>query len=123
MLNQVCVLTIKVKDMEEGVDFYTNILDFKVAQRYGDTIIRLEHNGVPLILEKAAKQDTTTSTKVLLGIQSQNIQGDFQRLQEKGVSILSSKPLPCPPGFYFVIEDYSGNQLEIVEYVDQEMEE
>ena len=57
MLNQVCVLTIKVNDLEKAVEFYTNILDFTVEKKYGDTIIQLTHHGLPFILEKG---DTTS---------------------------------------------------------------
>lgn len=118
MLNQVCVLTIKVTNMEEAVDFYTKVLDFNVSKRYGENIISLEHNGLPLILEKAEITDVPTSNTVLLALKSSNIQEDYKRLQDKGVKILFDEPKPCPPGFFFVIEDSSGNQLEIVEFVD-----
>jgi lactoylglutathione lyase len=117
MLNQVCVLTIKVRDMEKDVQFYTEKLDFKVSKKYGENIISLEHNGLPLILEKAETENTPTSSNVLLAIQSSNIHEDFKKLQDKGVKIISEEPMPCPPGYFFVIEDNSGNQLEIVEFV------
>ncbi|MEQ2525083.1 VOC family protein [Bacillaceae bacterium CLA-AA-H227] len=118
MLNQVCVLTIKVTNMEEAVDFYTNVLDFSVAKKYGENIISLDHNGLPLILEKAEKVNVPSSSSVLLAINSSNIQEDFKKLQDKGVKILFDEPKPCPPGYFFVIEDNSGNHLEIVEFVD-----
>jgi lactoylglutathione lyase len=117
MLNQVCVLTIKVSDMDKGVAFYTETLDFKVRKKYGENIISLEHNGLPLILEKAEDNALPSST-VLLAIQSNDIQKDFQRLKSSGVKVISNKPMPCPPGYYFIIEDSSGNQLEIVEFIN-----
>jgi lactoylglutathione lyase len=118
MLNQVCVLTIKVNDMEKGVAFYTEMLDFNVSKKYGDNIISLEHNGLPLILEKTDDSDKPVGSNVLFAIQSSNIQEDFKKLQEKGVKIISEEPMPCPPGYYFVIEDFCGNQLEILEFVN-----
>jgi lactoylglutathione lyase len=117
MLNQVCVLTIKVNDMEKGVQFYTEKLDFKVLKKYGENLISLEHNGLPLILEKTERNDGAASSNILLAIQSSNIQQDFEKLRDKGVKIISEEPMPCPPGYYFVIEDNSRNQLEIVEFV------
>ncbi|WP_047980980.1 VOC family protein [Ornithinibacillus contaminans] len=122
MLNQVCVLTVKVQNIKEGVHFYTNLLDFTVLKQYGENIISLNNNGLPLILEKAEKSDTPSSSTLLFGIQSTNIQEDFRRLQEKGVKIISDEPIPCPPGYYFVVEDNSGNQIEIVEYVNHSLE-
>ncbi|MFS0674781.1 VOC family protein [Ornithinibacillus sp. 179-J 7C1 HS] len=120
MLNQVCVLTVKVNDMAKGVEFYTEILDFNVGKKYGDNIMSLEHNGVPFILEKSDDTNPSTSSNVLLAIQSSNIQGDFKRLQDKGVTMIFDEPKPCPPGYYFVIEDYSRNQIEIVEFIEKE---
>ncbi|WP_042142310.1 VOC family protein [Paucisalibacillus sp. EB02] len=118
MLNHVCVLTIKVQDIEKGVQFYTEKLDFKVSKKYGENIISLEHNGLPLILEKAESNNVPASSNVLLAIQSSNIQEDFKKLRDKGVKVISKEPMPCPPGYFFVIEDNSGNQLEIVEFVN-----
>ncbi|WP_047983029.1 VOC family protein [Ornithinibacillus californiensis] len=118
MLNQVCVLTIKVDDMEKGVAFYTEMLDFNVSKKYGENIFSLEHNGLPLILEKTENSDVPTGSNVLFAIQSSNIQEDFKKLQEKGVKMISEEPMPCPPGYYFVIEDFCGNQLEILEFVN-----
>lgn len=119
MLNQVCVLTIKVNDLEKAVEFYTKILDFNVEKRYGDTIIQLTHHGLPFILEKGDATTPPSSSNVLLAIQSSNIQEDFHQLREKGVKLLFHEPQPCPPGYFFIIEDYSGNQLEIVQFVNK----
>lgn len=104
--------------MEEAVDFYTNVLDFTIAKKYGENIISLEHKGLPLILEKAEKVDSPTKSSVLLAINSSDIHEDFKRLQDKGLKVLFDEPQQCPPGYFFVIEDNSGNQLEIVEFVD-----
>ncbi|WP_010098234.1 VOC family protein [Ornithinibacillus scapharcae] len=118
MLNQLCVITIKIQDMEKDLLFYTEILDFRIAERYGENITLLEHNGLPIILEKASDTNKPTSSGTLLGVLSTNIRNDFEQLRDKGVNILSNEPLPCPPGYFFVIEDYSGNQIEIIEFTN-----
>lgn len=118
MLNQVCVIGIKVNDLKKGVAFYTEVLNFKIAEYYGDSIIQLEHNGVPIILEKDDSNNTQGSSKVVLGINSTDIHADFKQLKETGVNMLFSEPQPCPPGYFFVIEDFEGNQIEIVQFVD-----
>lgn len=91
-----------------------------MAKKYGDDIISLEHNGLPLILEKSTETTIPTPSSVLLGIQSSNIQEDFKRLRDMGVTMIFTEPKSCPPGYYFVIEDYSGNQIEIVEFKEKE---
>ncbi|SES99036.1 Catechol 2,3-dioxygenase [Oceanobacillus limi] len=115
MLNQVCVLTIKLKDLEDGIDFYTKQLDFKVAKRYNDQIIQLEHKGIPVILEKTDPEERSNGSTVVLGIQSNAIQEDYKKLKSRRVTILQ-EPKPCPPGYFFIIEDPNGNKIEIVEF-------
>lgn len=114
MLNKVCVITIKVEDMQNAVRFYTEMLDFKVSKHYGENIVSLVHEGVPIVLEKADSNRAASS--VLLGILSENIEKDFASLKEKGATILFDEPKPCPPGRFFVLEDPFGNQIEIVEF-------
>ncbi|KAF0824779.1 VOC family protein [Cytobacillus firmus] len=114
MLNQLCVITIKVTDLKSAVNFYTEVLDFKVPKHYEDKIVSLVHNDVPVVLEESA--DEKTGSNVLPGILSKNIESDFSKMREAGVKMLFENPQPCPPGRYFIIEDPSGNQIEIVEF-------
>lgn len=116
MLNQVCVLTVKVDNMKNAIDFYTNVLDFKVSKHYGESIVSLLHKGIPIVLEETQMDHQESNQNVLLGILSENIDDDFSLLKSKGVKVLFDEPKPCPPGRYFVIEDPAGNQIEIVEF-------
>ena len=115
MLNKVCVLTIKVSNMQEAVDFYTNMLDFKVSKHYGEKIVSLQHEAVPVVLEETDRQ--LDGQGVLLGLLSYDIEKDFATLKAKGVKVLFDEPKPCPPGRYFVIADPSGNEIEIVQFL------
>lgn len=119
MLNKICVITVKVENIQDAVQFYTEVLAFKVSEQYGDNIVSLEHEGVPIVLEKGESNKEAPSS-VLLGILSHDIEKDFANLKEKGASILFDEPQPCPPGRYFVLEDPSGNQIEIVEFTDMD---
>jgi lactoylglutathione lyase len=116
MLNKVCVLTIKVVDIEKALEFYTQVLDFEVSKHYGENIVSLVHNEVPIVLEKSDEESTSGSQKILLGILSENIDEDVERLRKKEAKILFDESRPCPPGRYNVIEDPFGNQLELVEF-------
>ncbi|MBT2682361.1 VOC family protein [Bacillus sp. ISL-37] len=116
MLNKVCVLTIKVGDMEKALEFYTEVLDFEVSKHYGENIVSLVHNEVPIVLEKSDEESYTGSQKLLIGILSENIDEDVERLRKKGAKILFDESRPCPPGRYNVIEDPFRNQLELVEF-------
>ncbi|WP_226674739.1 VOC family protein [Mesobacillus jeotgali] len=116
MLNKVCVLTIKVGDMEKALEFYTKVLDFEVSKHYGENIVSLVHNEIPIVLEKSDEEITSASQKVLLGILSENLDEDVTRLSDRGAEILFDESRPCPPGRYNMIEDPFGNQLELVEF-------
>jgi lactoylglutathione lyase len=116
MLNKVCVLTIKVGDMEKALEFYTKSLDFEVSKHYGDNIVSLVHNEVPIVLEKSDEESTSVGQKVLLGILSENIDEDVDHLRQKGAKVLFDESRPCPPGRFNIIEDPFGNQLELVEF-------
>ncbi|MFA9557957.1 VOC family protein [Evansella sp. AB-rgal1] len=104
--------------MKKSIEFYTKILDFQVSKMYGEKIVSLVHNHIPIVLEEENTFDKGTN-HVLLGIQSTNIKEDFERLKSQGVPILFDEPKPCPPGFFFIIEDPSGNQIEIVEFTNE----
>ncbi|UFT98340.1 VOC family protein [Radiobacillus kanasensis] len=117
MMNQICVITIRVTNVQEAVSFYTEKLNFQVSERYGESIVQLEHDGVPLILEESS--DIKSGNNVVLGLLSNDIQEDFQAMKERGIRVLLDSPQPCPPGHFFVIEDPFGNQIEIVEFDEQ----
>ncbi|GAM13225.1 hypothetical protein SAMD00020551_1363 [Mesobacillus selenatarsenatis SF-1] len=102
--------------MKEALEFYTKALDFEVSKHYGENIISLVHNEIPIVIEKSDENSTSVSQKVLLGILSENIDEDVEILRGKGVKILFDESRPCPPGRYNVIEDPFGNQLELVEF-------
>lgn len=115
MLNKLCVLTIKVDDMETALEFYTKVLDFAVSKHYGENIVSLVHNEIPIVLEKS-NVGSSVGQKVLLGILSENLDDDIDRLRNRGAKILFDESKPCPPGRYNMIEDPFGNKLELVEF-------
>ncbi|MGB8000444.1 MAG: VOC family protein [Anaerobacillus sp.] len=120
MLNNVCVLTVKVNNMRDALPFYTDILDFKVSKTYSDKIVSLVHESIPIVLEESSPTEKVSANQVLLGINSEDIEVDFKKLKERGANLLFNEPEPCPPGRYFIIEDPSGNQIEIVEFSNQD---
>ncbi|MBN8207669.1 VOC family protein [Bacillus sp. NTK071] len=120
MLNQVCVLTVKVKEMKESLSFYTEMFNFTVSKKYSDKIVSLVHKNIPIVLEEDPSINLSESKNVLLGISSENIDYDFKLLKERGANVLFDEPKPCPPGLYFIVEDPSGNQIEVVEFTNED---
>ena len=115
-----CVLTVKVNNMKDALPFYTEILDFKVSKTYSDKIVSLVHESIPIVLEESSPTENVSGSQVLLGIYSEDIDEDFKKLRKRGAHLLSNEPEPCPPGRYFIIQDPSGNQIEIVEFSNQD---
>ncbi|MFD2637944.1 VOC family protein [Piscibacillus salipiscarius] len=113
MLNQVCVMTIRVKDLEKSVYFYTEVLGFEVDQYYGDTIVSLKHSNIPIVLEE--HHDLESGNNVVLAIQSENLEKDMSDLQSREVPFLLDVE-PCPPGRYTIFKDPDGNHIELLEF-------
>ncbi|WP_404450990.1 VOC family protein [Virgibacillus necropolis] len=116
MLNKVCVLTIKVHNIDAAVDFYTNTLDFNVSNHYGEKIVSLINPEFTIVLEENEEESLMSGNNVLLGLVSENVDEDMKMLLSKGVKMVFSEPRPCPPGRYIVIEDPSGNHIELLEF-------
>ncbi|GAA0323931.1 hypothetical protein GCM10008967_13090 [Bacillus carboniphilus] len=116
MLNEMCVLTVKVANIKESIQFYTEVLGFEVNKHYGDCIVSLNHKEIPIVLEEAPDVELQPKQNVLPGFVSSNLDQDIEVLRSKGVKILFDEPRPCPPGRYTVIEDPTGNQIELLEF-------
>ncbi|WP_053219303.1 VOC family protein [Virgibacillus senegalensis] len=117
MLNKACVVTIKVKDMEEAIAFYTRILGFEISRRYSETIVSLKQEPIALVLETSQTgKDHGNSNNIVLGLESDDLDRDIEMLREKEVRLVTDEPKPCPPGRYIEIEDPSGNKLEVLEF-------
>ncbi|MFQ3543135.1 VOC family protein [Halobacillus rhizosphaerae] len=114
-MNNVCVFTIHVHDMDQALKFYTEVLKFETEKKYGEKIISLVHHDIPIVLEENVHMNKDGGQNVRLGLKSEDIDQDFSYLRSKGVTILVDEPQPCPPGRYIVFEDPSGNHLELVE--------
>ena len=69
-MTKVCVIEIKVTDIEKGRDFYSTALGFKVkSEAYLPNVLVMEHDGVDLILhiaEEPASIDYPKSAQSLL---------------------------------------------------------
>lgn len=116
MLNQVAVLSIQVHNMNEALEFYTNVLGFEVSKKYGETIVTLKQEAFTIVLELAENVHKEPRQNVLPGIISENLDQDLAMLKDKGVQIIFDEPRPCPPGRYSIIKDPTGNLIEMIEF-------
>lgn len=114
-----CMISIKVNDVEKTVKFYCDGLGFNLEKYYGENIVELNFDGHSIILEKVEKMNTLNyfeNAQTVIGIRSNNLSSDMKILQERGVELLFKEPQNCPPGIFNVIQDPSGNHIEILEF-------
>lgn len=120
MANVICP-TISVKNMEESIRFYTNILHLKEKGRiggaHGVNIVFLEdeeHNLLELV--EHAQGDVPAghgNVSILLGIA--NLQATLEELRANDIPITRG-PIETPGGQKFVfIQDSNGVVLELME--------
>lgn len=113
---QVCVISIYVPDMEKAVDFYTEVLGFKVNKAYGQKIVSLVHDGVPIVLEE--KEQTGGGSGIALALKTDNVYKSANDLLAHGVELLMKEPADCPPGKYISFKDPFGNTLEYLQFIE-----
>ena len=118
-MNQVCVISIYVPNLNKAIDFYTNTLGFELNKQYGPNIASLAHGELPIILEE---NDNTTYnqdnkiTGVVLGLRTEDIYETVKFLKEKEVNFIVDEPTNCPPGKYISFRDPFGNILEYLQF-------
>ncbi|MGE7951365.1 VOC family protein [Lysinibacillus xylanilyticus] len=118
-MNQICVISIYVPNLNKAIDFYTNTLGFELNKQYGPKIASLVHGELPIILEE---NDHTTYnqdnkiTGVVLGLQTEDIYETVKFLKEKEVNFIVDVPTNCPPGKYISFRDPFGNILEYLQF-------
>ncbi|AXI07716.1 VOC family protein [Oceanobacillus sp. 143] len=119
MNSSLCMISIKIQDIETAKHFYCETLNFKVERAYGDDIVELSLEGFPIILEKVSNPNTLVyedNSQVVIGLKTEDIQSDILYLKEKGAKLLYETPQKCPPGHFTVIEDPFGNKIELLEF-------
>jgi lactoylglutathione lyase len=113
---QVCVISIYVSDMEKALDFYGNVLGFEVSKRYGEKIVSLVHDGLPIVLEEHEK--VSSGSGIVIGLQADDIYQTVEDLKGRGVELLMPEPADCPPGKYISFKDPFGNTLEYLQFIE-----
>lgn len=115
--------TIEVKNLEESVNFYTNILSLKEVKRFSPNpalqmvFLRGEGDGVIQLMTSDASEEIATGAYALkaVGIQVENLKELANTLKEKNVKFLGN--LMETPGNVNIlfIEDPNGVRLELIE--------
>ena len=115
-----CVIGIYVHDIDKALEFYRDILGFKVESTYDDgCIVQLAHEGPTVILEKVDKPNPAkypVTSQIVLGIETDNIDNSYAELKTKSVDFVQESPQPFVAGRFAAMRDPSGNLVELLEF-------
>jgi lactoylglutathione lyase len=115
-----CWSTITVKDMEESLKFYEEVVGLKIDRRFQagpDMEIVFLGEGetkVELICNKKAKE-VSFGENISLGFQVNSADETMEFLKERGIAIHSGPFQPNDHVKYFFVLDPNGLKIQFVE--------
>lgn len=114
--------TIKVKNLEESIDFYETIVGLEVQRRFeagpdreiaflaaaeGETEIEL--------INDQDKEEVNIGADISLGFEVDSVEAKMEFLKEKAVEIESGPIAPIPQIEFFYVLDPNGLKIQFVE--------
>lgn len=118
---EISFVTITVKNMEESIKFYTEILRLNLLKNFspqpGINIAFLKGNksGMIELIEYEDSHENNSKSIVSIGFSIDNLDDEIKILKEKNISITRG-PIKVPSGERFVfIEDPNGVEVELIE--------
>ncbi|HHT94071.1 MAG TPA: VOC family protein [Clostridia bacterium] len=115
-----CWCTLHVKNMDESVSFYKEVVGLKETRRFmagPDTEIVFLGNGeteVELIWDKN-KESSDLGEDISLGFMVESVEKQITLLKEKGLQILTEPISPNPNITFFFALDPNGLKIQFVE--------
>ncbi len=114
-----CWSTLNVKDLDESVAFYTEIIGLEVNRRFvsGDLEIAFLGKGETQIeLIKVKNQESiNTGVDISWAFKTENLDETLVFLKEKGVKVLTEIISPNPTVRFVYINDPNGMKIQIAE--------
>ncbi len=122
-------ITLVVREYDEAIDFYTQVLNFELVEdtRMSDTKrwVRVQPVGGQccLLLAKAVGKEqelavgNQTGGRVFLFLHTDNFRRDFSQYVERGVQVIR-EPSMEEYGTVAVIADLYGNKIDLIEPVN-----
>lgn len=115
-----CWVTVDVKDMEESLEFYEEIVGLKLNQRLEagpDMELAFLGDGetqVELIFNKE-NMDINLDKNISLGFKVDSVEDKMEFIKNKGLKIHSGPFEPNPSIKFFFVSDPNGLKIQFVE--------
>jgi catechol 2,3-dioxygenase-like lactoylglutathione lyase family enzyme len=126
MKQQLAQIALVVRDYDEALRFYTEILQFELVEdtRMSDTkrwvVVRPQGSETKLLLARAANEEQAsrignqTGGRVFLFLHTDDFERDYQNLLQHGINIMRG-PVDEPYGKVLVFEDLYGNLWDLIQ--------
>ncbi|MDD3417730.1 MAG: VOC family protein [Lachnospiraceae bacterium] len=116
-----CWTTIYVKDIEESIDFYQELLGLKICNKFNVdketeiVMLGLENNVIVELI--CNKKRYVKSTGISMGFEVDSIDDALAEMIKKGITIICGPFSPTPKSKFFFIQDPDGVEIQIVQNI------
>lgn len=115
-----CWSTLVVKDLEESIKFYTEVVGLQINRRFpagpGVEIAFLGVGGTEVeLMTSPQKKEINMGTDISLGFEIDSVDKKMEELKAKGVAIHSGPFSPNPHVKFFYVLDPNGLKVQFVE--------
>lgn len=114
--------TLYVKDMEESLNFYQEIVGLKIVNRFnagpGMEIAFLGNGGTQVeLIYSQADQDINMGSSISLGFEVDSLDEMITFIKEKGLEVHSGPFQPNPSTRFFFVVDPNGLKIQFIENI------
>lgn len=117
-----CWSTLRVKNLEESIGFYTTIIGLEVVNKFkagpkveiaflGNTETKIE------LICDGDDRDTNAGTDISWGFEVDSLDEALALVKEKGIIVDGGPIQPNPHVKYFFIKDPDGMKIQVVENI------
>lgn len=117
-----CWSTLRVKNLEESIKFYTDIIGLEVVSRFsGGPGVEIAFLGsretkIELICDGESR-DTNVGNDISWGFEVESLDKTLTLVKEKGINVDGGPTQPNPHVKFFFIRDPNGMRIQLVENI------
>ena len=117
-----CWSTLRVKNMEESIRFYTDLLGLEVANQFkggpGVEIAFLGNGATKIeLICDGGSREINVGNDISWGFEVDSLDQALALVKEKGISVDSGPIQPNPNVKFFFIKDPNGMKIQLVENI------